>query len=208
MEAYKDYMMILSPPARIAGQVKKFKLASERLIGEFEGMHSKAHISLKRLHRQKPFWTEPIFDQIEKELSLIEPFTLQINGFAHFLPTDFTTIYAAILSTPAMEDWFKRVRNCLNEKKAVPHITIARQVPNDRAKKLWPKFKDRAWNESFLVDRLTILQKETFGYDKAWKHFKDIQFRGDPVLNAYVDNKKLKEQERGKAVDENQISLF
>jgi len=208
MKAYKDYMIILSPPAHIAGQIKKFKQASERLIGEFEGMHSKAHISLKRLHRQKPFWTEPLFEQMEKELSLIEPVTLQINGFAHFLPTDFTTIYAAILSTPAMEDWFKRIRSCLNEKKAVPHITIARQVPNDKAKKLWPKFKDRPWNEAFRVDKLTILQKETFGYDKTWKHFKDILFRGDPVQNAYVDRKKLKEEAKLKAIDENQISLF
>jgi 2'-5' RNA ligase len=208
MEAYKDYMMILSPPPRIAEQVKKFKQASERLIGEFEGMHSKAHISLKRLHRQKTFFTEPVFDQLEKELSLIEPFTLQINGFAHFLPTDFTTIYAAILSTPAMEDWFKRVRTILNEKKAVPHLTIARQVPNDKAKKLWPKFKDRPWNEAFRIDKLTILQKETFGYDKTWKLFKDIHFRGDPVLNAYVDKKKLAEEAKVKPADENQISLF
>lgn len=208
MEAYKDYMMVLSPPASIAGQVKKFKQASERLIGEFEGMHSKAHISIKRLHRQKPFLTEPVLGQLEKELALIEPFTLQINGFAHFLPTDFTTIYAAILSTPAMEDWFKRLRDCLGEKKAVPHITIARQVPNDKAKKLWPKFKDRPWNELFLVDKFTILQKETFGYDKSWKHYKDIHFRGDPVLNAYIDKKKLAEEAKGKAVDENQISLF
>lgn len=208
MEAYRDYMMIISPPAHITEQVKKFKQASERLIGEFEGMHSKAHISLKRLHRQKPFWTEPLLKEIEKELVLIEPFTLQLNGFAHFLPTDFTTIYAAIQSTPAMEDWFKRLRSCLSEKKAVPHITIARQVPNDKAKKLWPKFKDRRWHDSFEVNMLTILQRETFGYDKNWKHFKDIHFRGDPVLNAYIDKKKLKEEARVKPVDENQISLF
>ena len=131
---YKDYLIILSPPANIAQQVTKFKQASARLIGDFEGMHGKAHITLKVMPRQKTFWTEPLFEQLEKELSLIEPFTLQINGFATFLPTDFTTIYAAIKSTPEMEDWFKRLRKCLNEKKAVPHITIARQVPNEQAK--------------------------------------------------------------------------
>jgi len=47
MEAYKDYLIILSPPTLIAEQVKKFKRASARLIGDFEGMHSKAHISLE-----------------------------------------------------------------------------------------------------------------------------------------------------------------
>ena len=203
MEAYKDYLIILSPPTLIAEQVKKFKRASARLIGDFEGMHSKAHISLSRLMRQKPFHTEPLFRQIEKELSLLEPFTLQINGFATFLPTDYTTIYAAIRSTSVMEDWFKRLRKSLNEKKSVPHITIARQVPNEKAKKLWSKFKDLPWNDEFEVKRLTILQRETYGYDKTWRHYAHIPFKGKPEWNILPDNKALK-----KAGDINQISLF
>src|ERR1700749_3149944 len=206
MEAYKDYLIILTPPAPIAEQVKKFKQSSARLIGDFEGMHSKAHLTMKRLSRQKPFWTEPMFQQLEKELSLMEPVTLQLNGFATFLPTDYTTIYAAIKSTPPMEDWFKRLRKCLNEKKSVPHITIARQVPNEQAKKLWPKFKDRRWNEEFEVKRLTILQKETYGSDKKWKPFTEIPFRGKPEWAELVS--KRKELSKEKMVDENQISLF
>lgn len=206
MEIYKDYLFILTLPEGITEQVKKFKQASQRLIGDYESMHSPGHISLKILHRQKPVWTEPLIEQMAKELSLIEPFTLQMNGFATFLPTDFTTIYAAIRSTPEMEDWFKRVRRCLNEKKAVPHITIARQVPNELAKKLWPKFKDLPWGDTFSVDRLTILHRETYGYERKWTRFKDIPFKGDPELNRYVDKKK--EKAAAKPIDENQASLF
>ena len=201
-------MFIISPPWHIGQQVKQFKQSSARLIGEFDGMHGKAHITVKNLRRQKPFFTEPLFAKIEKQLSLMEPTTLQLNGFATFLPTDFITIYAAIKSNPAMEDWFMRLRKCLNEKKAVPHITIARQVPNNKAKKLWPKFKDRPWNEQFTVNRLTILHRETFGHSKTWEVFKDISFKGDPELNKYVDKKKEKEKAAVKPVDENQISLF
>jgi 2'-5' RNA ligase len=208
MSDYKDYMILLSPPENINAQVKKFKQASVRLIGEFESMHSKAHISLKNLHRQKAHWAEPLFDQLEKELSLIEPMTLQINGFATFLPTDLTTIYAAIKSTPEMEDWFKRIRKSLNEKKAVPHITIARQIPNALAKKLWPKFKDRQWDDEFDIDRLTILQRETFGGDKHWKPFKEIRFRGIADYNYLMRVKKTKESKAIKDIDDQQISLF
>src|ERR1700749_3757424 len=192
MEAYKDYLIILTPPAPIAEQVKKFKQSSARLIGDFEGMHSKAHLTMKRLSRQKPFWTEPMFQQLEKELSLMEPVTLQLNGFATFLPTDYTTIYAAITSTPLMEDWFKRLRKCLNEKKSVPHITIARQVPNDKAKKLWPKFKDRPWSDKFEVKCLTILERETYGHDKNWQVLKQISFRGNPEWYVRQDKKQEK----------------
>jgi len=206
MESYRDYMFILSPPAEIAAQVKKFKQASERLIGDFEGLHSKAHITLKNLRRQKPFFTEPLLEQMEKELSLIEPFVLQLNGFAHFLPTDYTTIYATIRSTPEMEDWFKRLRKCLEEKKAVPHLTIARQVPDLQAKKLWPKFKNRPWDDEFEVDRLTILYRETFGGSKHWQPFREIRFKGNPVLNKWVDKKK--EAKPDKFIDLDQTSLF
>jgi 2'-5' RNA ligase len=204
METYKDYMIILSPPAHIAEKVKKFKQASYRLIGEFDGLHSKAHISLKGLHRQKPFLTEPQFERLEKELSLMEPFTLQINGFATFLPTDYTTIYAAIKSTPQMEDWFKRLRSLINEKKAVPHITIARQVSNDKVKKLWPKFKDRPWDDEFEVKYLTILERETYGRDKTWQIFKQIPFRGKAEWYALPEKK----EEKTTVVDENQMTLF
>ncbi|HEY4198743.1 MAG TPA: 2'-5' RNA ligase family protein [Mucilaginibacter sp.] len=204
MEAYKDYMIILSPSVNIAEQVKKFKLSSQRLIGDFEGIHSRAHITMKLLKRQKPFHTEPLFKQIEKELSLLEPGILQLNGFATFLPTDYTTIYAAIKSTPVMEDWFKRLRKSLSEKKSVPHITIARQVSNEKAKKLWPKFKDRKWNEEFEVKRLTILHRETFGYEKIWRPFTEIPFRGNPEWNKLPE----KTVKTHKDVDVNQISLF
>jgi 2'-5' RNA ligase len=206
MESYKDYLIILSPSDSIKKQVKFLKEEVEELIDNYESRHSQAHISVKALRRQKPFFTEPLFLQMEKELSLIEPFTLQLNGFATFLPTDFTTIYAAIKSTPEMEDWFKRLRKILTEKKAVPHITIARQVPNDKAKKLWPKFKNRKWEETFEVTSLVILQRETFGYDKNWKPFKEILFRGNAELNKWVDKKKEKNAE--KFIDLNQTSLF
>jgi hypothetical protein len=204
MNDYKDYMILLSPSAPIAAQVKKLKQSTHRLIGDFEGMHSIANISLKRLLRQKPFWTEPLFEQLEKELSILEPFTLQLNGFATFLPTDYTTIYAAIKSTPEMEDWFRRLRKSLNEKKSVPHITIARQVPNEQAKKLWPKFKDRPWNEEFEVKRLTILHRETYGNDKAWYVLREIPFKGKPEWGIMVK----KEKEQVKEVDMNQMRLF
>jgi len=206
MESYKDYMVLLSPSESIKAKVKALKQETEELIGTFESRHSQAHISLKNLRRQKPYFTEPLFNQMEKELSLIEPFTLQLNGFATFLPTDFTTIYAAIRSTAEMEDWFKRLRTILKEKKAVPHITIARQVPNDKAKKLWPRFKDRRWYETFEVKSLVILQRETFDYDKGWKPFKEILFGGNAELNKWVDKKKEKEAE--KFIDLNQTSLF
>ena len=91
----------------------------------------------------------------------------------------------------------------------MPHITIARQIPNVLAKKLWPKFKDRPWDDDFEIDRLTILQRETFGGDKHWKPFKEIRFRGTADYNYYLmEVKKTKESKVIKDIDDRQISLF
>ena len=79
-------------------------------------------------------------------------------------------------------------------------------VPNELAKPLWKKFKDRQWNEEFEIKQLTILQRETFGYDKKWKSFREIRFRGNPEWYAITD--KEKDKKSAKVVDANQISLF
>ncbi len=161
---------------------------------------------MKRLHRQKPFWTEPLFEKLEKELSLLEPFTLQTNGFATFLPTDFTTIYAAIRSTPEMEDWFKRLRKSFERKKGSTRTSPSRgRYLTIKPKNYGQSLKTGCGTRNLELKRLTIwVQRETFGHEKIWRPFKDIPFRGKPEWNVLPEKKK----EVVKMVDENQISLF
>jgi len=52
MESYKDYMVLLSPSECIKAKVKALKQETEKLIGDFESLHSQAHISLKNLRRK------------------------------------------------------------------------------------------------------------------------------------------------------------
>ena len=66
MNTYQDYLIILSPPGRINDQVKKYKQSSARLIGDFEGMHSKAHISIKTLKRQRPGEPDQLFAKLKR----------------------------------------------------------------------------------------------------------------------------------------------
>lgn len=179
MKGYSDYLFILSPSDDIIDKVRSMKRFCSGIVGGFESLHSKAHITVQPFPRKKPFWIDPVTTKLEKEFSLIPPVTLQINGFGVFTSGDNATIYARLNLTPATDDWFKDIRRSLKLKKFEPHITIARSVTGQHFKQLWPHFRNRDWNEQFLIDRLTILQRETIGHDRNWKVFKEIPFKGD-----------------------------
>ena len=124
MKGYMDYMMVLSPSENVKEIVKSHKLESVKIIGNYESMHSIAHISIANLVRQKNFITEPQISLLEKKLKALPPISLTIDGFDHFSHgSDFKTIYARIRSTPGTAKWFKELKKPLYMKQyLVPHI--------------------------------------------------------------------------------------
>ena len=156
--------MLLSPSDRVKHVVSIHKTYATNIIGNYESMHSTAHISIKLLHQQKTFLTEPGILAFRKRLCLIPPVTLSINGFDYFNHgEEFKTIYARIGSTPETSHWFKMLKHHLHVKDfMVPHVTICRNIPTADFDKLWPYFKALEWKETFTVNALTVLQRESF----------------------------------------------
>ena len=183
MKNYADFFILLSPPAQVKALVHDHKLYAAEVIGNYESMHSIAHISIKKMHRQKSFLTTPLILGLNTKLAAIPPVTLTIDGFDYFNHgEDFKTIYAKIRSTPEITQWFKILKKHLNIKEfMVPHITIARNIPVSDFNKLWPYFKAIQWNESFTVNELLVLEKETFAPFAKWEEFTRLAFNGKPV---------------------------
>jgi hypothetical protein len=100
------------------------------------------------------------------------------------------------------------LRRFFNTKSFEPHITIARNIPNDDFKTLWPDFKNLRWNEQFKVDKLTILRRETIGYDKNYKVFKEIPFSKNLDFDAFANSKLSGPSLPVKRFNKQQISLF
>ncbi len=180
MKSYVDYMMVLSPPENVNGIIKKHKLDAAHIIGSYESMHSKAHISIKNLVRQKPFMAEPEILSLKKHFKQVPPVLLTINSFDFFKHgEEYRTIYAKITSTPAIAEWFKILKRHLHIKNyLVPHITVARNIDKPAFDKLWPGFKEAKWAESFWIKELTVLQRETFDSFGRWEVFAEIPFEG------------------------------
>ncbi len=208
MKGYSDYLFVFSPHENIIGKVRSMKQFCAGMIGSFETLHSKAHITFQPFPRKKPFWIEPIVSKLEKEFSLLPPITLQMNGFGIFTNGDHNTIYGRLKLTPSADEWFKDVRRSLKLKKTEPHITIAKSLTQQEFKRLWPHFGNRDWSDAFVIDKLTILQRETIGHDRGWTKVKDIPFKGNPDTYRLKRTKDVEEITAANSHYGHQVSLF
>jgi 2'-5' RNA ligase len=205
MKGYTDFLMLLSPSDKVKHAVSIYKLNAANIIGNYESMHSTAHISIRMLHRQKTFLTEPTILAFRKRLCLIPPITLTIDGFDYFNHgEDFKTLYARIGNTPETNHWFKMLKQHLHIKEfMVPHITICRNIAVADFDKLWPYFKTATFQETFTVNSLTVLQRETFASFAKWEPFTELQFESKTPYSLALPKPSLLKQ-----VQDQQISLF
>jgi len=208
MTGYFDYLIVLSPSENIVTRVKKLKGFSFKKIGEYENSNSKASIEVQYWPRKKPLWVEPLIPKLERELQLLPAATMDINGFNFFNQQRSKTIYAKLKSSPSVDIWFKQLRKYFNKPAFEPHLTIAESITGDAFNTLWPGFKNLHWEEQFYVDKLIILKRETIGYDRSYKGFKEIYFNNKLDFDTFAGAKIKKPLLAGSNIGAQQTSLF
>ncbi|MFD0794021.1 2'-5' RNA ligase family protein [Mucilaginibacter litoreus] len=200
MTGYTDYRFLLPVPENINMEISRYKKASVKHIGSFQSMDSPAHISLKTLERQKPYYADQTIERLELQLKTLPPVLLHINGFAYFPHLHGKmTIYAAIKSTPAADNWFEEIKKQLKVKKGIlPHITVCRNIAGADFEKLWPHFRHKHWLEPFWVDQLKISKRDSLDRYGNFNAFKTIRFKNTQHLH----------NEANKSSTDEQINLF
>ena len=179
MLSYADYLLTLTPPQSIIDSIGKYKRASVNTIGHFEGMHNKACIVITHQARRKPFLAQAVFMQMERNLNTMPPIDLKLNGFAYFNKTRFTkTIYGVIEPSGQTDKWFRllKLQMGIKIKNYVPRILVVEDIPLPDFNKLWPNFKNQVINETFKVNSLTLLHRETFSLYYEWRVYKELHF--------------------------------
>jgi 2'-5' RNA ligase len=179
MDTYTDYLMLIAPPKNVIYDIGRYKRASARLIGDFPGMNSPAHISVNHQHRCKPFTARHAISQMSDKLGLLTPQELQISNFKYFThgQTGFT-IYACVVTNDHIDRWFKGLQSSMRiiQKLSVPHITVAKNISADKFKLLWPRFEQCKFQTSFIADKLTVLERETYVQNSRWQILKEFRF--------------------------------
>ncbi len=184
MMSYTDYLMIISLPDLLIKEISRYKRASVNVIGHFEGMHSRAYITVTHQVRCKPFLAQPAIIRMGQRLSTMPPVELHVNGFDYFSGSETTkTIYAKVERTERTGNWFKLLTMQMGIKvnDFVPHIAIARNMPVTAFNKLWPNFENKEFKHTFIVNNLTVLQRDTYAGYYEWKIYKELHF-GNKLL--------------------------
>src|ERR1700761_6788783 len=94
---YSDYLFIISPPPEVIEVISKYKKATARVIGNYDGMLGTAHISVTNQHMQIPGMMLQKLQCYQKPINRLSAIPLHINGFSYFKHGDTgATVYAKI----------------------------------------------------------------------------------------------------------------
>jgi 2'-5' RNA ligase len=210
MKSYADYLIILSPPEDVCEQIDKHTQHAADIIGHYDSLHLKSHISIKPMPRRKPYMTEPELAWLKANVKQLPPVTLVIDGFDSFNHgEEYRTIYAKIQSSAFTTQWFKSLKKALNIKDyLVPHITVARNIHKDDFDKLWPYFRKIKWIQDFKVNKLTILQREALNTFAKWETLMEIPFEARHLVNESLPKAASAKSTTGNYSANQQIKLF
>ncbi|MVN91215.1 2'-5' RNA ligase family protein [Mucilaginibacter aquatilis] len=179
MTDYKDYLFLLEPSEDVKNQIKHYKLKACEYIGTYPGVKGTAHVSLCYIERQKPHIVTTAINSFRNKVYGMPPVKLQVDGFSFFLHgNNSATIYAAIKPTQKTDNWFALLNKQLNVKATItPHITVTKAIPVDDFYKLWPHIRSVEYKDSFVVDKLTILARETFKPNARYEIYERLDFK-------------------------------
>lgn len=208
MTGYHDYLIILSPPENIGAYVNSLKKKASSVIGDFESLHSKAHITVQAWPRKKPVWVEPLIPKLERDLLALPPLVTHIEGFSYFDHQEYKTIYARLNPSRQMQQWFKLLRRFFHTPTFEPHITVARNIGNEDFKKLWPYFRDEPFSTRMEIYKLTVLRRETIGYNKTFKIIREMPFNSALDFDSFMNAKLKRPALPSNKSDVQQFSLF
>ena len=179
MQTYADYLFLIALPDHIGYELGRYKRASVKLIGHYESMNSKGHISICKQHRCKPFLVEPALKKMEARINTMPPIELQASGFDFFSHGKVSfTIYAKVETGLKVNNWFKLLFNQMQIKQSnfSPHITIVRNIPGSSFRKLWPNFEKLKPDFLLKADHITVLQRPAYIEHQDWQECKKMYF--------------------------------
>lgn len=205
-----DYLLVLPPPKSICRLVSSFKIRCSKIIGPFEGMRATAHITVTNYFVKDDYQVDLLVPYLKIWIATLPKLRVNIDGF-DFFETDGgrrKTIYAKLMVDEHTRLFLDQLRDIINGNAIVPHITIVKDIPDAKFQQLWPIFKSKEWQDSFMADRVSILKRETFNINSFYTVADDLLFKGHKLSAAYIyKNRRRRITMRG-AISGCQMNLF
>lgn len=129
------YSVVILPPDNIANEVKLLKQKLEQAIGEYQSVHSLAHITFNLFSGNEAtvqLWEQYVQDFASRESAFEVCFDKAVsfsNGAFVIMPNEATYLKMKLL----MKDFFQHVPTPAYGKSLKPHISIARKLKWEQA---------------------------------------------------------------------------
>jgi len=174
----KDYLFVIPPSDTVLLQVSHCKLKAADIIGQYRGMHTKAHLTVHYILNANSLIVETALPAIKGKIEILPRATIGVNGFNYFQQGNNMTIYAAIKGSYQTDNWFHELTKCFGScKMHVPHITITRNITANEFYRLWPQFKQLTYQDTFVADRILVFEKDTLEEGKGYRQMDTLYFK-------------------------------
>ncbi len=176
----KDYLFVIPPSESVYLQVSHYKSKVAEVIGQYHGMHTKAHLTVNYLPNKDPYQVALALETIKKSAVNLPPVNIGVNGFGFFEHhhNNTLTIYIAIKGTYQTDNWLDALKKCFpTNYLKVPHITITKGMSADSFFQLWPQFKQLKYQDTFFADRVLVFERNTIPDTKGYALIDVIYFK-------------------------------
>ncbi|MBR9997702.1 MAG: 2'-5' RNA ligase family protein [Cyclobacteriaceae bacterium] len=177
----KLYFLAVMPSGPLQEEVRDLKLIFRDKFGSGHALNSPAHLTLIPPF----FWPLQRTDDLIRSLDRFSipetPFEVELSRFGAFPPR---VIYIDVHENLHLEQLQERLKNYLDDQWKIsallrghkpfnPHMTIAfRDLSRANFHKAWTEFKNKSFNEVFIVDKIVLLNH----HQKNWEVYHQAYF--------------------------------
>ncbi len=177
-----EYLLVLSPSEQVSEYVLNEKRNFKIEFGTFVSEKSIPHITLSNvlINQERSY---DFLSQLSKRLENLPNFKINISGFGSFYGSN--TIH---LNVNVDEAYQHLIMSLLIHKSAFflrkscnitdkPHITIARRLKDSVFEKAQQRYISKEYNNTFIANGLTVLQRPYSKNPIKWKKKSFIPFK-------------------------------
>lgn len=178
----KDYLFVIPPSNAVLLQVEHYKGEVAKIIGQYPGMHTKAHLTVNYLPNKNPHQVTLALETIKRNAVKLPPVNIGINGFSFFehIKNNTLTIYIAVKGTYQTDNWLDALKKCFpTTYLKIPHITITKGMSANNFYKLWPQFKQLTYQDTFVADKVLVFERNAIPDNKGYRKIDVIHFNNE-----------------------------
>lgn len=182
-----EFLVVFQPPKIILDQVQIYKEEFDQLFGSFNSRVSATNVAVCDFllfeHR-----TWDVYSLFRQRLESLPPFSVEISGFDTFsannsihLHIEVNEYYQSLLNELDITRKMMYLRKNYFQRNN-PHITVARDIPDEVFPDAASVFLHRNFQSSFKIEQLQVLKFDLIS--RKYKHYGYLPLTGEHYAQA------------------------